>query len=346
MRILATLADVAQHAGTSVATAGRALGGYGKVSAATRERVAAAARRLNYHPNALARSMKQRSTFTIGLIVGNICNSFFARIVRAVESAVLRHGYKLIVCDTDESVENELDHARRLLELRVDGMIVSPTWSETGALSRAVKEIYGGRVITVFIDRAVKGAKIPTIVSDNVAAAHEATTHFLKLGHRRIGAVVGRRTLNSMTDRIEGYRRALLDRRIAFDESLVIDAIDVGVEAGYRATKKLLERHHRPTALIIMNNLLVIGALNALKERGLTVPGDVALIGWDDFDAAPHLHKPLTVVEQPADAMGSIAAEQLMKMRSNEAIDNSLHIVLKSTLIIRESSEKRISKKS
>jgi LacI family transcriptional regulator len=345
MRTLATLEDVAQRAGTSVATAGRALGGYGKVAAATRDHVITAARQLNYHPNALARSMKQRSTFTIGLIVANICNSFFARIVRAVETAVLRNGSKVIVCDTDESIENELDHARRLLELRVDGIIVSPTASETGAMSRAIKEIYGGRVLTVFIDRAVKGTKIPTVVSDNVAAAQEATTHFIRLGHKRIGAVVGRRTLDSMDGRIEGYRRALLEHRITFDGSLVIDAVDVDVEAGYRATKKLLEHKRRPTALLVMNNLLVIGALNALKEKGLTIPGDIALIGWDDFDAAPHLQTPLTVVEQPAHAMGSIAAEQLMKMRSKEAIDPSLHIVLKSTLIIRESSEKRISRK-
>jgi LacI family transcriptional regulator len=345
MRTLATLGDVAQRAGTSVATAGRALGGYGKVAAATRDSVIAAARQLNYHPNALARSMKERSTFTVGLIVGNLCNSFFARIVRAVETAVMRNGYVVIVCDTDESIENEQDHAQRLLELRVDGIIVSPTASENGALSRATKEIYGRRVPTVFVDRAVKGAKIPTVVSDNVAAAHQATTHFIRLGHKRIGVVVGREALDSMTCRMEGYRRALLENRIAFDESLVVDAVEVGVEGGYRATKKLFERNHqRPTALLVMNNLLVIGALNALQEKGLMIPGEVALIGWDDFDAAPHLQKPLSVVEQPAYAMGSIAAEQLMKMRSDEPVD-ALHIELKSTLIIRESSEKRISKK-
>jgi DNA-binding LacI/PurR family transcriptional regulator len=324
MRILATLEDVAQHAGTSVATAGRALGGYGKVASATRDRVVAAARQLNYHPNALARGMKQRSTFTIGLIIGNICNPFFARIVRAVQTAVRRSG------------------CRTLLEHRVDGIIASPTASETGVLSRATKEIYGSKMPTVFIDRAVKGAKIPTVVSDNIAAAQDATTHFIRLGHKRIGVVVGRRALDSMTGRIEGYRQALLEHRITFDESLVVDAVDVGVVAGYHATKKLIERNHRPTALIVMNNLLVIGALNAIKEERLKIPGDLALIGWDDFDAAPHLQKPLTVVEQPADAMGSIAAEQLMKMRSGEAVDPSLHIVLKSTLIIRESSEKRI----
>jgi LacI family transcriptional regulator len=345
MRTLATLDDVAQRAGISVATAGRALGGYGKVSAATRHRVLAAAQELNYHPNALARGMKQRSTSTIGLIVGNICNSFFAQIVRSVATAVSRNGYKVIVCDTNENIETELEHAKKLLELRVVGIIVATTASETGALSRATKEIYGS-VLTVFIDRAVKGTKIPTVVSDNLAAAHEATTHFIQLGHKRIGVVVGRKALDSMTSRIEGYRRALLENRITFDESLVVDAIDVGVEGGYRATKTLLERKRRPTALIIMNNLLVIGALNALKEKGLMIPDDVALIGWDDFDAAPHLQTPLTVVEQPTHAIGSIAAEQLIKMRFNDVVDPPLHIVLKSTLIIRKSSEKRISKGS
>ena len=345
MRTLATLDDVARRAGISVATAGRALGGYGKVAAATRDRVLAAAQELNYHPNALARSMKQRSTFTIGLIVGNICNPFFARIVRAVATTVSRNGYRVIVCDTNENFETELDHAKKLLELRVDGIIVAPTPSETGALSRATMEIYA-RVLTVFIDRAVKGAKIPTVVSDNLAAAHEATAHFIQLGHKRIGVVVGRWALDSMTSRIEGYRRALLENRITFDESLVGDAIDVGVEGGYRATKTLLERNRRPTALIVMNNLLVIGALNALKEKGLMIPDDVALIGWDDFDAAPHLQTPLTVVEQPTHAIGSIAAEQLIKMRFNETVDPPLRIVLKSTLIVRKSSEKRISKKS
>jgi DNA-binding LacI/PurR family transcriptional regulator len=343
MRSHATLGDVAQRAGTSVATAGRALGGYGRVAPTTRDRVVAAAQQLNYHPNALARSMKQRFTFTIGLIVGNICNSFFARIVRAVETSVMRYGYKVIVCDADENIENELDHARTLLEHRVDGIIVSPTTSVTGEISRASKEIYGGKIPTVFIDRALPGARIPTVVSDNVPAAQEATTHLIRLGHRRIGVVVGRKTLDSMNRRIDGYQRALREEQIPFDESLVVDGVGVGVEGGYRATKELLERKRRPTALIVMNNLLVIGALNAIKEKGLTIPEDVALIGWDDFDAAPHLQKPLTVVEQPADAMGSIAAEQLMKLQSAEAIDPFLHIVLKSTLIVRESSEKKIS---
>jgi DNA-binding LacI/PurR family transcriptional regulator len=251
-----------------------------------------------------------------------------------------RHGYKVIVCDTDESIENELEHVKRLFEHRVDGIIVSPTASVTGELSRATKKFYGDTIPTVFIDRAVQGINLPTVVSDNVAAATQATRHFVRLGHKHIGVVVGRRTLDSMAKRIEGYRLALMENRMAFDERLVIDAIDVDVEAGYRATKKLLQAKPRPTALLALNSLLVLGALNAIKELGLTIPGDVALIGWDDFDAALHLQKPLSVVEQPAYEMGSIAAEQLMKMRLEKSHDSPPCIVLQSRLIIRESSEK------
>jgi hypothetical protein len=135
LQALPTLEDVARRAGTSVATAGRALGGYGKVAQATRDRILVAARELNYYPNVLARSMKQRLGLTIGLIVGNICNSFFSTAVRAIESTVSRHGYKVIVCNTDESTEMELIYARALMELRVDGIIVSPTANENGEVS-------------------------------------------------------------------------------------------------------------------------------------------------------------------------------------------------------------------
>jgi DNA-binding LacI/PurR family transcriptional regulator len=341
--IAATLDDVAKRAGTSVATAGRALGGYGKVAAATRERVLKAARQLRYRPNALARSMKQRSSLTIGVIVGNVCNPFFSVILRAVEDTIGGHGYQVIICNTDESIERELAHARALLEHRVDGIILSPTTGENGETSAAAREIYASGIPLVFIDRAVKGMKVPTVVSDNLSGAQEATTHLIEHGHRRIGIIVGRRTLDTMSERVEGYRRALSKDRIEFDESLVVDAIHVGVEGGYRATKHLLDLHRPPTALLVTNSLLILGALNAIKEKGLTIPDNIALIGWDDFYAAPHLQTPLTMVDQPAHAMASIAAEQLMKMLSNKPVDPSLHIILKSNFIIRESTGKRLS---
>jgi len=336
---VATLQDVAHHAGTSVATAGRALGGYGKVSPSTRQRILETAGTLNYHPNAMARGMKQRSSSTIGIIIGDICSSFFSIVVRAIEAAVLPHGYKVIVCNTDENIEKELLHAKGLFEHRVDGLIVATTVGEDGKPCRAIKEFYGVRVPTVFVDRSVEGARIPSVYCDHPAAAYEATVHLIRQGFRRIGAVHGRRTLDTMTKRLEGYRKALADNRIKFDPALVLDGRDLGIEGGYNATRELLRRKPRPTALLAMNNLLTLGALNAIREAELQIPKDIAIVGWDDFYAAPFLSPPLTTIEQPARSMGTIAAEQLLKMLLNEPIDQSLHVVLKTNLVVRESSQ-------
>jgi LacI family transcriptional regulator len=142
-----------------------------------------------------------------------------------------------------------------------------------------------------------------------------------------------------MVKRVDGYRKALQACKIKFDPALVIDARDVGVEGGYGAAKELLDRRPRPTALLVMNNLLTLGTLNAIKETGLAIPQDIALVGWDDFHAAPHLATPLTVVEQSAYSMGSLAAEQLIKMLSNQPCDPSPQIILKTELIIRQSSK-------
>jgi DNA-binding LacI/PurR family transcriptional regulator len=335
---VATLRDVAQNASTSVATAGRALGGYGKVSSSTRKRVLDAARKLNYHPNAIARGMKQRSSSTIGIIIGDICSSFFATVVRAIEAVVMPRGYKVIVCNSDENIDKELMHARGLFEHRVDGLIVATTIGEDGRPCRAVKELYGIQVPTVFVDRAVEGAKIPSVYCDHAAASYEATTHLIQQGFRRIGAVLGRRTLDTMMKRIEGYRKALIDHRIKFDPALVLEGHDLGVDGGYNATKELLGLKPRPTALLVMNNLLTLGALNAIRGADLQIPRDIAIVGWDDFYAAPFLSPPLTAIEQPARSMGTIAAEQLLKSLLHEPTDPSLHVVLKTNLIIRESS--------
>jgi LacI family transcriptional regulator len=334
---LATLEDVARHAGISVATAGRALGNYGRVSAQTRNLVLKAARDLNYQPNALARGMKRRSTSTVGLIVGNICNPFFSTIVRAVEGTLIKRGYNLIVCDSDEDISKEGSHIQVLFQRRVDGLIVSPTASPDGSSSRAAKLISERGVPLVLIDRLVPGARVPIVAADNMGGAFDATKYLLELGHRRIGIIVGRKTLGSMTARVEGYRRALDSVGATFDESLVVDGVDVGVQGGDYAAQQLLALSSRPTAIIAMNNLLVLGALNAVREKGLRIPRDISIIGWDDFDAASHLRVPLTVVDQPAWAMGTMAADHLLRLMSEETTDQPLEILLRCNVIRRES---------
>ena len=334
---LATLADVARRAGISVATAGRALGNYGRVSSKTRSLVRKAARDLNYHLNRVARGMKKRSTFTVGLIVGNICNPFFSTIVRAVEAILVQRDYNLIVCDSDEDISKEISHAHALVQRRVDGMIVSPTASPEGVSSKAARMLLERNVPLVLIDRLVPGLRVPAVLADNIGGAFEATNYLLELGHKRVGIIVGRKTLASMTARVEGYRRAVTSRGVIFDESLVVDGADVGVQGGYNATQHLLASKSPPTAIIAMNNLLVLGALNAVREKGLHVPRDISIIGWDDFDAASHLKAPLTVVDQPAQTMGTIAAEHLLRLMSEDIVHQPLEVLLRCMLILRKS---------
>lgn len=335
-----TIEDVAEHVQVSVATVGRALGGYGRVSAATKERVLQAARELNYHPNTIARGMKQQRTQTIGLMVGNITNPFFSTIVRAVEDTVSRHGLNVIVCNTDEDPQKELAHAKTLFERRVDGLIVSSTIFGNASATKVAKTYYGKRIPTVFVDRAIEGVCAPAFFADNFEGAYKATHHLLALGHRRIGVIVGKRSLPTMAGRIQGYRAALSDFGLTSFEALILDSavdVDVGVEGGYAMTQRLLQLHDRPSALMVMNNLLVVGTLKALKEVGMMIPRDLSLITWDDFELAEHLTPPLTLVDQPTYTMGSLAAEQLMKAVTQDIKLEPLKVVLKPRLIVRES---------
>ncbi len=335
-----TIEDVASHIQLSVATVGRALGGYGRVSEATKARVLQAARELNYHPNTIARGMKEQRTRTIGLIVGNIMNPFFSTIVRAVEDTVSRYGLNVIVCNTDEDPKKELAHAKILFERRVDGLIVASTvFGNSGALKQA-RNYYGKQIPTVFIDRPIRGISAPAFFSDNVEGAYQATKHLIDLGHRRIGVIVGKRSLPTMTSRVQGYEKALEEAGMEHDETIIMDsttASDVGVEGGYFATQHLLEQQDPPTALLVMNNLLVVGTLKALKAACVQVPRDLSLITWDDFDLAEHLTPPLTIVDQPVYTMGSLAAEQLMKAVAQRTTLEPLEVVLKPRLILRES---------
>jgi DNA-binding LacI/PurR family transcriptional regulator len=335
-----TLLDVAEHVKLSVATVGRALGGYGRVSATARAKVLKAAAELNYHPNAIARGMKEQRTKTIGLIVGNIMNPFFSTIVRAVEDTVSGQGFNVIVCNTDEEPAKELAHARNLYERRVDGLVIAPTVFDDPKVRENVKLYYGRQIPVVFVDRRMDDIEAPVVYTDNIEGAYQAAVHLLQLGHRRIGVVVGKRSLTTMSDRISGYLRGLNEAGIDSEERLIQDAAayaDVGVEGGYLATQRLLALPEPPTALLVMNNLLVLGALRALTEAKVKVPLDMSLITWDDFELAPLLPTPLSVVDQPTYTMGALAAERLLKGIAHNERPEGLEVVLKPKLLIRDS---------
>lgn len=300
-----TIREVARAAGVSQATAARALGGYGYASEAARARVRRTAARLGYTPNGVARALVARTTMTVGLVVGDIQNPFFAACARGLADVLEPQGYTLLLANADEDAERE----RRALEVlharRVDGLAVVPAPGARleGALETGVP--------LVQLDRAVRGLAADSVMVDNAPASQRAVEHLLRLGHRRVGIVSDSPQISSTAERVRGYRRALRRAGIAPDPAL--ESVGGSTQAdGHAAASALLRRPDRPTALFTANNFMTVGTLTALRELGLRTPADVALVGFDDLDWTTLVEPAVTVVAQPVADLGRAAGELLL----------------------------------
>ncbi|MBO4270464.1 LacI family DNA-binding transcriptional regulator [Microbispora triticiradicis] len=322
-----TISEVAAEAGVGRATAARTLGGYGHVSPELRKRVLAAADKLGYRANALARSMSTGVSHTIGVIVADIGNPFFAGVVRGICDASRAGGFDTIVLSTYEDLDEEIAATNVLIDKRVDGMIIASA-AVGGRDVGHIKEALNRGVPVVLVDRAVPSLDLDAVVIDNRDAAREAVERLIAAGHRRIGFVWGppmerppatRRELleaasrNLWTDgeRLRGYLDALDDARIPFDPGLVM----VGRKVEERVTEevaRMLALPDRITALFCTETEAVTGALRALRAAGLAYPRDVALIGFDDSAWAAVMDPPLTMIEQPVHDLGAKAAQVLL----------------------------------
>lgn len=338
-----TLRHVADLAGVSTATAGRVLGGYGSVSKKTTKAVLEAAEKLNYIPNAVAQSMKKKYTQTIGLLIANIANPFYSTIARTLEGLLMKQSYNMIICNTDEDLDKEISYLKTLYEKRIDGIIIASVLKGTDMSKQNISRIYNGKIPTIILDREVPGLDLPTVTSDNFGGAYEATSHLIRLGHSRIG-VIGT-TISTLSKRVEGYKKALEHHNIPFNASYIEDKgitdVRVGdVKEGYNKTIMMLTNNKkRPTAIFALNNLLTFGALLAIQDLGLRIPEDIAVIGWDDFDLAPMLQPPLTVVKQNPYIIASITADRLFSLIHGEGAqdDSDQKIVLSTQLVVRKS---------
>jgi LacI family transcriptional regulator len=346
-----TISEVAAEAGVGRATAARTLGGYGYVSSEMRERVLAAADRLGYRTNALARSVSTGVSHTLGVILADIGNPFFAGVMRGISDASRARGFDTIVLSTYEDLEEEAAAVNVLIDKRVDGVIIASTAvgrSEVAHIQAAVDR----GVPVVLVDRAVASLDLDAVVIDNRDAAREAVETLIEAGHRRIGFVWGppaaqvpatRRELlaeasrNLWTDgeRLRGYLDALDDARIPFDPALVM----VGRKTEERVTRevaRMLALPDRMTALFCTETEAVTGALRALRAAGLAYPRDVALIGFDDSAWAAVMDPPLTMIEQPVHQLGAKAAEVLLDTIGGIEPGRKMH-TLRSRLIRRSS---------
>jgi LacI family transcriptional regulator, galactose operon repressor len=329
---MTTIRDVAKRAEVSVATVGRAIGGYGYVSAKTRAKVLREAKALGYQPNSIARSMIKRRTHTLAAIVSDNANPFFAAAVRGIEDVVLPHGYAILLCNADEDAGKEAMYIQRTREKRVDGVILSPS----GGSLALLRSLVANGVPIVQIDRRLEKLKADAVLVDNRAGVRAAVEHLLRLGHRQIGIISGPRPLYTARERLIAYIDTLRSAGVTVEEDLILEG-NFKQSSGYELVGQFLARRRRPSAIFIANNLMTIGALLRMKEAGVRVPEDIAVISFDDLDWSSILTPPLTAVAQPAYVVGATAAQLLVRRLDSSYVDQPQTIILSPTLIVRES---------
>ncbi len=329
---MSTIADVAQRAGVSTMTVSRVLNNSGYASEETRARVLAAASELGYMPDALARSLRVKRTQTLALVLTDITNPFFTTVARGVEDAASAEGFSVMFCNTDESEAEEARYVRMLLERQVDGILLVPARASSRSLDAALAR---GKPVVV-LDRAVTGAPVDTVRCDSEGGAYHAVNHLLQLGHREIAVLAGSPEVSVTVERVAGARRAFADAGLTLAEDRLLYGAPE-TESGAEMARAALALHPRPTAFLATNNFIALGAFAELRERGLRVPEDVSLAGFDDLPAALLFDPFLTVVSQPAYEMGHRGAELLLARLRGEGQPGPQDVVLPTELIIRRS---------
>ena len=301
-----TIADVARRARVSTATVSRVLAGRGRARPETRERVFEAARDLGYRPSGVARSLRQRATRTLGLIVTDIENPFFPQLVRAVEDAARDLGYAILLCNADDDPERESAYLELLVDRWVDGVVIAA--SSLGGRHR--EWLVDAKLPIVLVNSTDLQIGLSTIASDNYAGGALAARHLAALGHERYGLIAAPPRNIDGPARLAGARDALAAAGI--DDARVLVATDeAGVAGGERAATDILARDRRVTALVAYNDLMAIGAMRAVRAAGLRIPSDVSVVGFDNVDLSAYVDPPLTTVAQATSEMGHWAVTQL-----------------------------------
>jgi LacI family transcriptional regulator len=329
-----TIHDVAADAGVSAMTVSRVINESAGVSAGTRKRVEASVAKLGYVPNRLARGLTQRKTHAFGVIVPDVANPFFTHIVSGIEEVAWRAGYHVILCNTQGDVERERGYLEDMLAFQVEGVLFAPV----GDRSRShVRMLTRNNVPFVLIDRSIAGYASDLVQGDSVAGARRLVEHLIGLGHRRIGMITETDDVSTARDRVRGYREALEGAGIAYRPELVAESSAIDIQAAHDATLSLLDLAEPPTALFAVNNVVVVGVAEAARERGLEIPGDLALVCFDDIEHASRFHPFLTVMVQPAETFGTIATQLLLDRISGRVSERRRLVVLPADFVVRES---------
>ncbi len=311
-----TVKDVAKAAGVSIATVSRVLNKNYFVSKELEQKVTNAIKQLNYYPNSVARSLKNKNTLTIGFLVSDISNSYFTTISRAIEDVIQQHNYSLIVCSNDSKPEKEYTYLKLLLEKKVDGIIINTTGKNDdfiADISEKVPIVLCGRKVNApnFIGDFVD--------SDNVSGSYDLTSHLIKLGHRKIGLINGPISVSSGRERFEGFQNAM--------KTIGIDVTDgykykydgsFDIDGGYKGAAKLMETDDKPTAVVIMNNEMSIGALKYFRTHNINIPEDISVASFGNIENEDLLFVKPSYVKMNTWAMGRKQAELIVERIENK----------------------------
>lgn len=327
-----TIIDVARGAGVSIATVSAFLNGTSHVSAELTHRIESSIAEIGYERNAVARSLKTGATRTIGLTVADIRNPFFTDVVATIQNVLNRSGYAVMLCSSDEDTSKQDEQIKLLLDRSVDGLIIAPA-GEDEVMRRLVKST---RKPVVLIDRMIEGLGVDAVVLDNAVAVFEAIQYLIGLGHRRIGYISGSLSTTTGRDRLEGFQRALSAATLPYEIHLVREGHFREAD-GYRAAMQLMNMPQPPTALFSANNLMVIGAMRAIRDMGRSCPEDVSVACMDDFPWADVFSPRLTAVAQPVEAIGEQAARFLLDRLAGVAPAHPQVITLRGRLVVRNS---------
>ena len=323
--------DVAKAAGVSVATVSKVLNGYTTVNQQTKEKVLRIVKETRFTPNSAARALVGRRSMTIGMfLTTGLAHPFFAHILTGMEQSLKAMGYDLIYL-TQIHWNKEYSFVRHCQSRNVEGVVVFGFQHDDMDFG----ELIDSGIPTLFIDLDVKDKRTGFISSDNETGVRDAIRYLTGLKHRRIAFLSGIGSSYVSRHRLLGYRAGLEEAGIAFDESYVV-ASDFEKEGGYRAMKRLLELSTPPTAVICSSDTGAVGAIQAIREAGLSVPGDISVVGFDDIDLASHVHPALTTVRQDTNTIGRKAIELLDALITDEETEPPEAIV-PTTLVVRES---------
>jgi LacI family transcriptional regulator len=304
---MATIKEIAQRANVSAATVSHVVNNTRFVSDEVRARVDAAVAALGYVPNAVARSLRMRGTQTLGMMIPNISNLFFAELVRAFEDECYRQGYSLILCNSEDDPGREIIYLRTLMSKRVDGLVMISAGRDDH-LCRLLSTTW---LPLVIVDREIEGVTADLVEVDHEHGGYLAARHLLDLGHRRIAAIAGPGDLVVSKQRVFGFERALAEAGTPRPAEYLIHA-SFTTQGGYEAARRLLGLAKQPTAVFACNDLLALGAIHAMREAGMRVPQDLSVVGFDDIALAAFVSPRLTTIRQPKQRIGELAAQLLI----------------------------------